>query len=72
MILVKKILECYKESYEVLVCIKNVVLTYYKYSDLIVLGYTNSNLIGYLDDDRLISKYIFTMVRKTILWKSVK
>jgi hypothetical protein len=46
----------------------------YKKSDapLEIVGYSDSDFVGYLDTEKFISGYIFTLANEAISWKSSK
>ena len=51
---------------------KGYMLTYQKYENLEIIGYSNSNFAGYQDSKRSTSGYIFMLAGGTISWKSAK
>ncbi|XP_062113637.1 secreted RxLR effector protein 161-like [Humulus lupulus] len=51
---------------------KNFMLVYKKVKNLRVVGYSDSDFGGYVDDLKSNSGYIFTLAGAAISWKSVK
>ena len=51
---------------------KNYMMTYRKSDDLAVIGYSDFDFASCLDDHKSTSRYIFTMAKGAVLWKSVK
>jgi len=62
---VKKVL-CYLQG------TKNYMLTYGKSDNLVVVGYSNADFAGCVDDKKSTSGYIFTLAGGAISWKSSK
>ena len=51
---------------------KDLMLTYRRTDTLEVVGFSDSDYAGRMDDKRSISGYIFMMVKGVVSWKSVK
>ncbi|KAL6330825.1 hypothetical protein AAG906_009253 [Vitis piasezkii] len=51
---------------------KDYMLTYYRSSHLEIMGYSDSDFAGCLDNRRSTSSYIFMLVGGAVSWKSVK
>ena len=51
---------------------KDYMLMYKQMNSLEVVGYANSNFIGYVDSWKSILGYIFMLVGGGVSWKSVK
>ena len=51
---------------------KDLMLTYQNTDTLEVVGYSDSDCAGYVDDKKSTSGYIFMMVEGAVSWKSVK
>ena len=51
---------------------KDLMLTYRKSENLEVVGYSDSDLAGCVDDKKSTSGYIFTLARGAVSWKSSK
>ena len=48
------------------------MLTYQNTNTLKVVGFSNSDYAGCVDDKKFTSSYIFIMVEGVVSWKSVK
>ncbi|XP_058005362.1 secreted RxLR effector protein 161-like [Hevea brasiliensis] len=51
---------------------KNYMLTYKRFDNLEVIGYSDSDFAGCVDDRKSTSGYIFMMFGEAVSWKSVK
>ena len=51
---------------------KDLMLTYRHTNTLEVVGFSDSDYSGYVDDKKSISSYIFMMAEGAVSWKSVK
>ena len=51
---------------------KNLMLTYWRTDTLKVVGFSDFDYAGCLDDKKSTSGYIFMMTEEAISWKSVK
>ncbi|XP_042988660.1 secreted RxLR effector protein 161-like [Carya illinoinensis] len=51
---------------------KDLVLTYQRSDILDIVGYSDADFVGCLDDRKSTSGYVFMMAREAISWKSVK
>ena len=61
----KKVLKCIQGT-------KDLMLTYRHTNTLEVVGFSDSDYAGYVDDKKSTSDYIFMMVEGLVSWKSVK
>ena len=52
--------------------VQRIICWAFRYNDLAVIGYLNSDFVGCLNDHKSISEYIFIMVGGAISWKSIK
>ena len=48
------------------------MLTYRRTDTLVVVGFSDFDYAGYVDDKKSTSCYIFMMVERAVSWKSVK
>jgi hypothetical protein len=48
------------------------MLTYKRADNLEVIGYSDSDFVGYADSQKSTSGYVFTLANGAILWKSSK
>ena len=51
---------------------KDLMLTCWRTDTLEVVGFSDSDYVGYVDDKKSISSYIFMMAEGVVSWKSVK
>ena len=51
---------------------KDLMLTYQRSDTLEVVGFSNFDYAGYVDDKKTTFGYIFMMVEGVVSWKSVK
>ncbi|XP_062079979.1 secreted RxLR effector protein 161-like [Humulus lupulus] len=51
---------------------KNFMLVYKQFGNLRVIGYSDSDFGGFVDDLKSTSRYIFTLASTAISWKSVR
>ena len=51
---------------------KDYIFTYYRSNHLEIVGYSDSDFVGCLDNKRSTSDYIFMLAGGAVSWKSVK
>ena len=51
---------------------KDLMLTYQRTNTLKVVGFSNFDYAGYVDDKKSTSGYIFIIAKEVVSWKSVK
>ena len=47
------------------------MLTYRRFNDLVILGYSDFDFVGYPNDKKPTSRYVFMKAKGLVLWKSV-